>query len=317
MRRARISMRSRAMCRSASAFSRCSRRSTTASRSARSRDIDIPLVARHFYHHAGWASLIDERISGHASRRRLRADHPVEFPAADARLEDRAGARGRQYGRAEAGRIHAADGARLRRDLRRGRPAARASSISSPATARPAPARRRMRTSTRSPSPARPRSAARSAPRPPAAARNCRWSSAASRPSSCSMTPISTARSKAWSTRSGSTRARSAAPARGSGAEGIAQQLLRQAARAHGDVARRRSARQVDRHRRDRRAGPASSASSVLCEAGARRGCSILAGRRRRCPTGAAFIPPTLVHRRRAGVASWRAKRSSARCLSP
>src|SRR5271156_3219373 len=24
-----------------------------------SRDIDIPLVARHFYHHAGWASLID------------------------------------------------------------------------------------------------------------------------------------------------------------------------------------------------------------------------------------------------------------------
>ena len=23
-----------------------------------SRDIDIPLVARHFYHHAGWAELI-------------------------------------------------------------------------------------------------------------------------------------------------------------------------------------------------------------------------------------------------------------------
>ncbi|MGB3581649.1 MAG: aldehyde dehydrogenase family protein, partial [Roseiarcus sp.] len=29
-----------------------------------SRDIDIPLVARHFYHHAGWASLIDSEFAG-------------------------------------------------------------------------------------------------------------------------------------------------------------------------------------------------------------------------------------------------------------
>ncbi len=29
------------------------------------RDIDIPLVARHFYHHAGWAALRDETFSGH------------------------------------------------------------------------------------------------------------------------------------------------------------------------------------------------------------------------------------------------------------
>jgi aldehyde dehydrogenase (NAD+) len=28
-----------------------------------SRDIDIPLVARHFYHHAGWAQLLDEEFS--------------------------------------------------------------------------------------------------------------------------------------------------------------------------------------------------------------------------------------------------------------
>ena len=26
------------------------------------RDIDIPLVARHFYHHAGWAQLLDTRV---------------------------------------------------------------------------------------------------------------------------------------------------------------------------------------------------------------------------------------------------------------
>src|SRR6266478_3583552 len=29
------------------------------------RDIDIPLVARHFYHHAGWAQLIESEFSGH------------------------------------------------------------------------------------------------------------------------------------------------------------------------------------------------------------------------------------------------------------
>jgi aldehyde dehydrogenase (NAD+) len=29
-----------------------------------SRDIDVPLVARHFYHHAGWASLIDDEMPG-------------------------------------------------------------------------------------------------------------------------------------------------------------------------------------------------------------------------------------------------------------
>jgi aldehyde dehydrogenase (NAD+) len=31
-----------------------------------SRDIDIPLVARHFYHHAGWAQLRDEEFAGYA-----------------------------------------------------------------------------------------------------------------------------------------------------------------------------------------------------------------------------------------------------------
>jgi aldehyde dehydrogenase (NAD+) len=30
-----------------------------------SRDIDIPLVARHFYHHAGWAELIEDEFPDH------------------------------------------------------------------------------------------------------------------------------------------------------------------------------------------------------------------------------------------------------------
>ena len=30
-----------------------------------SRDLDIPLVARHFYHHAGWAQLLEEELAGY------------------------------------------------------------------------------------------------------------------------------------------------------------------------------------------------------------------------------------------------------------
>ncbi len=32
-----------------------------------SRDIDVPLVVRHFYHHAGWAELAETEFSGHAA----------------------------------------------------------------------------------------------------------------------------------------------------------------------------------------------------------------------------------------------------------
>ena len=52
------------------------------------------------------------------------AGHPVELPAADAGLEDRAGARGRQHGGAQAGELHAAVGAAVRRRLPPGGPAA-------------------------------------------------------------------------------------------------------------------------------------------------------------------------------------------------
>ena len=71
-----------------------------------------------------------ERVSRLRAGRRLRPDHPVEFPAADARLEGRAGARGGQHGGAEAGGIHAAHRARLRRALPGGGPAAGRASTS-------------------------------------------------------------------------------------------------------------------------------------------------------------------------------------------
>ena len=42
-----------------------------------SRDIDIPLVARHFYHHAGWAQLMERELPGRdAGRRRSARSSP-------------------------------------------------------------------------------------------------------------------------------------------------------------------------------------------------------------------------------------------------
>ena len=59
-----------------------------------SRDVDVPLAAAHFFYYAGWADKLEYAFPGkqpHAAGRG-RAGHPVEFPAADGRVEDRAGA---------------------------------------------------------------------------------------------------------------------------------------------------------------------------------------------------------------------------------
>ena len=71
---------------------------------------DVPLAADLFRYMAGWATKIEGNtipISGarreiprvHAARAgwRRRADHPVEFPAADGGVETRPGARGRMH----------------------------------------------------------------------------------------------------------------------------------------------------------------------------------------------------------------------------
>ena len=56
-----------------------------------SRDVDVPLVAAWFFYYAGWADKLDYAgpRRGPALARRGRAGHPVELPAADARVEDR------------------------------------------------------------------------------------------------------------------------------------------------------------------------------------------------------------------------------------
>ena len=67
-----------------------------------SRDVDIPLAAAHFFYYAGWADKLEYAYPGTngAPARSGGTDHPVELPAAHARLEDRARARLREHGRA-------------------------------------------------------------------------------------------------------------------------------------------------------------------------------------------------------------------------
>jgi aldehyde dehydrogenase (NAD+) len=45
-----------------------------------SRDIDIPLVARHFYHHAGWAQLLEEEFPGYTACGVVGQIIPWNFP---------------------------------------------------------------------------------------------------------------------------------------------------------------------------------------------------------------------------------------------
>lgn len=45
-----------------------------------SRDIDIPLVARHFYHHAGWAAMLEDEFPGHVAHGVCGQIIPWNFP---------------------------------------------------------------------------------------------------------------------------------------------------------------------------------------------------------------------------------------------
>ena len=164
-----ISMRWPGWCRSTRGCSPCSRRWTTASRSARRATSTCRWRRATSITMPAGRSCCDTEFADHEPLGVVRPDHPVELPAADAGLEGRAGAGRRQHGGAQAGRSTPPLTALLFAEIcARGGPAARAWSTSSPATAQRARRSSAIRTSTRSPSPAPPRSAAASARRPPA-----------------------------------------------------------------------------------------------------------------------------------------------------
>ena len=83
-----------------------------------SRDVDVPLVAAWVFYYAGWADRARSRRTGCRPESAGVAGQviPWNFPLLMLAWEDRSGARGRQHGRAQAGRDHAAVCARVRRD---------------------------------------------------------------------------------------------------------------------------------------------------------------------------------------------------------
>jgi hypothetical protein len=178
-----------------------------------SRDIDIPLVARHFYHHAGWAQLFETEFAGYGAVGVVGQIIPWNFPLlmlAWKVAPALAAGNTVVLKPAEFTPLTALRFAELVREA--GLPPA--SSTSSPATA--APARRSWSTRCRQD---RLHRLHRGRPRHPhrhgrhrqeALARAGRQVAR----SSSSTTPTSTAWSRASSMRSGSTRGRSAAPAR-------------------------------------------------------------------------------------------------------
>ena len=120
-----ISMRWRGWCRNTRAFFRCWRPSTMANRSARrATSISRSWRGTSIITRDGPSCAMSE-FPGPCSGGRLRPDHPVEFPAADAVMESRARARRRLHCGSETRRTHAADRLCLRRNLQRGGPARR------------------------------------------------------------------------------------------------------------------------------------------------------------------------------------------------
>ena len=296
--RARVPLRAGApACRSTRACSPCSKRSTTARPIRETRDIDMPLVARHFYHHAGWAAaasranspatapvgvvgqiipwnfpllMLAWKIAPALAAGNTVVLKPAEFTSLTALLFAEIC---REAGLpAGVVNIVTGDGAR-RRGARR-------------------PSRRRQDRLHR---------LDRGRPHHPQgdrrhAARSCRWSSAASRPSSSSTTPTSTRAVEGlvdaiWFNQGQVCCAGSRLLVQ----EGVAERFLAKLQRAHGE-------RCASATRSTSRSTSARSSIRCSCERIARPGAKRRAPRARRCgsrrarcrPTGC-FFPPTLI----------------------
>ena len=173
------------------------------------------------------------------------------------------GARGRQHGGAEAGRIHAAHRAGLRRDLPRGRPAAGRRQHRHRRRRDRRRAGRAIPASTRSPSPARPRSGALIREATAGSGKKLSLELGGKSPfivfdDADLDGAVEGVVDAIWFNQGQVCCAGSRLLVQ----EGVAERFYAKLQAAHGDAARRRSARQVDRHRRHRGAGAARSASA-------------------------------------------------------
>ena len=221
-----------------------------ASRSARRATSTFRLTARHFYHHAGWAQLVRKRIPDH-DRSASPDRSSVEFPAADAGLEDRAAlaAGNTVVLKPPSSPVSALLSPRFAYEV--GLPKGVVNIVTGDGTVGDASSA--IPTSTRSPSPARPKWAAASAwprpgPRKQLDART-RRQVAVRRLRRRRSRRRGGRRGRRHLVQPGPSLLRRLAPA---GAGERRRRVYRQAARADGEAARRRSARQSHRHRRHR-----------------------------------------------------------------
>ena len=105
------------------------------------RDIDIPLVARHFYYHAGWAQLMESELPGMEPLGVVGQIIPWNFPLLMMAWKIAPALAMGNTVILKPAELHAHYRTGLRRNLRRGRPACRAWSTSSRAK-RATPAKR-------------------------------------------------------------------------------------------------------------------------------------------------------------------------------
>ena len=62
-----------------------------------SRDVDLPLVAAHFFYHAGWADKLEYAFPGKSQQQCMWTGHTMEFSANDGCLETGTSIGLRQY----------------------------------------------------------------------------------------------------------------------------------------------------------------------------------------------------------------------------
>ncbi len=280
-----------------------------------SRDIDIPLVIRHFYHHAGWAELIESEFPGHEPVGVCGQIIPWNFPLLMLAWKIAPALAAGNTVVLKPAEYHAAHRARLRRGLHGGGPARRRRQHRH--------RRRRDRCADRRAQghrqdrlhrldrgrPHHPEGDGRHGQEALARARR---QVALHRLRRRRPRQRGRRRRRRHLVQPGPGLLRRLAPDRAGGGGG---EDAREAPRQDGDASRRRSARQVDRHRRDRRRRAARPHPQARGSRGAPR-ARPATSRKARCRTRGSSI------RRRSSPASgprrsWRRRRFLGRCSSP
>ena len=284
-----------------------------------SRDVDMPLAAAHFFYYAGWADKLEYAFPGKTPRPLGVAGQiiPWNFPLLMAAWKIAPALATGNTVVLKPAETTPLTALKLAEIIAGRRSARRASSTSSPAPAKPARRSSIIPTSTRSPSPARPKSARSSQKRSPASkkkftlelggkAANIIFEDA----------PIDQAVEGIINGIFFNQGHVCCAGSRLFVQESVADTRHPQAAGPHADAARRRSARQEHRHRRDQLARCSSTRSTSTSQIGEDEGAECGAPSCDVAGEAATGLPADAVHWLLAVAPRSRRKKSSGRCVA-